>query len=336
MTRRSGATQNERRRAEAVAFMARLQSDAASAEDWTSFTRWLEADPLNAAALDALGSLETAVETYRDAASRPAPRAPVPRRRPRWSLGWLIPAGAGAAVCAGIAAIALVLTSPHQSSVGPAAARPASIFVAADAARTITLGDGSRVWLNRNSRVTARISGEHRQVFLDPGSEAAFDVAHDARRPFTVFAGERQIEVTGTAFDVDRRANLLIVAVSRGSVLVADADGVEDHRLAAGQELEHRRGDARSKVRAVPADAVAGWRSGRLSFEDTSLAEVTADLARYFDRPIATSASAGRLRFTGVLVIDNQTAILKRLEAYLPVTAQIEADRIVLNSRGRP
>lgn len=328
--------QRERRRQEAADFMARLQSDHARDTDWAAFTLWLEAAPLNSEALDALGSVERAI-AYRPERSRQpsAFRTSARRSGAGRTWGWLFPTGAGAAVCAGVVGLA-VIGMVRAPPVRPTMQATATILVATDRSRAVTLTDGSRVWLNRNSRLSVQLDAQSRHVVLAPGSEAAFDVAHDARRPFVVWAGDRQIRVLGTAFDVDRQADTLVVSVSRGVVRVDAADGAQDGRLTAGQQLVHRQGPARSNVHRIAATEAAGWRTGRLSFEGTSLAEVVPELERYFDRPLVLGASVAGLRFTGVLVIDNQTAILRRLEAYLPVTAHVEADRILLSTRGHP
>ena len=337
MNRHSVETQSERRRQEAADFMVRLQSDRANDTDWMAFTLWLETDPLNGEALDALGSVERAVGAYRaDLSRQPSVvRAPARRSGESWSWGWLFPTGVAMAVCAGVAGLAVIVAGRAPAPVPLSGQPPASILVATNQSRSATLADGSRMWLNRNSRVKVQLDANHRQIVLAPGSEAAFDVAHDARRPFVVWAGDRQIRVLGTAFNVDRQAERLVVSVSRGVVRLDAADGAEDGRLTAGQQLVHRHGEARSSVRRIQAAEAAGWRAGRLIFEDASLYEVVSGLARYFDRPLVLGPSAARVRFTGVLVLDNQTAILRRLEAYLPVTAHIETDRILLRTRGR-
>ncbi|MEO8115144.1 MAG: iron dicitrate transport regulator FecR, partial [Phenylobacterium sp.] len=57
-------------------------------------------------------------------------------------------------------------------------------------------------------------------------------------------------------------------------------------------------------------------------------------LSRRFATPVRTGdARTAQLRFSGVLVVDDQAAVLRRLEAFLPVKAYRTADAIVLRPR---
>jgi len=47
----------------------------------------------------------------------------------------------------------------------------------------------------------------------------------------------------------------------------------------------------------------------------------------------AADSATGAMRFTGVLVIDNEEAMLRRLEAYAPVKAEPVRGAIVLRRR---
>ena len=64
-----------------------------------------------------------------------------------------------------------------------------------------TLPDGTRVWLNGESRLkySAAFSGPTREVALS--GEAFFEVRKDSLRPFHVNMDHLQVEVLGTSFD---------------------------------------------------------------------------------------------------------------------------------------
>src|SRR5688572_15618250 len=67
----------------------------------------------------------------------------------------------------------------------------------------IMLADGSRVWLNNESsiRFPLAFGGDVRSVVIT--GEAYFEVAKDASKPFIVKAGEMEVEVIGTQFNVN-------------------------------------------------------------------------------------------------------------------------------------
>lgn len=66
--------------------------------------------------------------------------------------------------------------------------------------RHFQLEDGTKVYLNADSKLSCRIDQQSREIWLE--GEAYFDVAKDARRPFTVHALSLQVRALGTAFNV--------------------------------------------------------------------------------------------------------------------------------------
>ena len=68
-----------------------------------------------------------------------------------------------------------------------------------------TLPDGTRAWLNGDSRLSypETFDAEARRVWLD--GEAFFQVRHDASHPFVVDMEVMQVEVLGTEFDARHR-----------------------------------------------------------------------------------------------------------------------------------
>jgi transmembrane sensor len=82
----------------------------------------------------------------------------------------------------------------------------------------VQLGDGSRVTLQKGSRVSVEYRLLKRLVRLESG-EALFEVAKNSRRPFIVEAGDIRVRAVGTAFDVDRWADSTVdVVVTKGTV----------------------------------------------------------------------------------------------------------------------
>jgi transmembrane sensor len=189
--------------------------------------------------------------------------------------------------------------------------------------RTVRLADGSSLELNAGTRLSVRLSRHAREVTLDEG-EAVFDVAHDARRPFLVAAGDRTVRDVGTQFDVRRRNGELSVTVAEGAVEVRPTQGVpgKTYRLHPGQRLDHAEGQASVRVAAVQAAEVMGWRSGRLVYRDRPLGEVVADLNQQFPTPIRIEdATLAATPVSGVLVLDDQDAVIRRLALLAPFTA---------------
>jgi transmembrane sensor len=305
----------------AVEWMLRLESPHAGEAEWLQFDAWLSADAAHAAAYDR--ALATATDIRAAAAQRapvanviPFPRSPAaPARQERRTL------------FAGLAAAGLLIVvgAPIWASM-----QPTVYQTKAGERRSVTLKDGSRIDLNGASRLSVKFSGARRQTTLD--GEAVFDITKDAARPFYIAAGDRQIRVVGTQFDVRRREGRFSVAVTRGIVEVAPARNATGAtlRLTAGHRLDHTEGAADGHVSTVLAEEALGWRAGRLIYREAPLAEVVADLNAQYERPITLSDGAGSLRFSGVLVLDDQDVVVRRLSLLAPISSNTTKNEIVL------
>src|SRR5215472_18034227 len=90
--------------------------------------------------------------------------------------------------------------------------------------------------------------------------------------------------------------------------------------LGPGSRAEHREGSQEVMVLAANPEDAFSWRSGRLIYRDRPLSEVAGDLSLYGGEQVKAVGPAASLRFTCVLTIDNQSAMVQRLKGLLPVT----------------
>ena len=298
----------------AAAWVARLQRDDAGEADGLEFDAWLASGPGNEAAY------RRALEVWHDFGAASGAvleelgargRRTALRNRPLATRRWLI-GGGGMAIAAGLAVTLLpgVAMQPNLQT-----------FVTGKGERRkATLADGSTIDFNAETRLSISLSSRERRVRLGDG-EAIFDVAHDERRPFIVEAGDRTVRVLGTQFDVRHRDGEVTVTVARGSVQVRP-DGSNASRayvLTPGQRLTIPVTGA-EQLRAVDPQETFSWRAGRLVYRGESLATVVADLNRQFPQQIAVEdAELAQIPITGVIVLDNPSAIMARLSLMLPI-----------------
>jgi transmembrane sensor len=216
------------------------------------------------------------------------------------------------------------LDSGQQSYSTPIAGRGQSV-----------LPDGSKVDLGAGSRITTQYSDTTRGVTVDSG-EAFFSVKKDARRPFVVTAGNLRVIAVGTAFDVRRAGDQVVVAVEEGKVRVSDTagSGPDLAAVGAGEQAVYR-----EKVRSLAlgqiklADA-ASWRDGILKYEHEPLSVVVADLNRYSTRKIVIGdPSIASLPFTGTVFSTRIDDALHAFSDVFPVTLIEHADSIELDRR---
>jgi len=200
--------------------------------------------------------------------------------------------------------------------------------------RTVKLADGSTVELNAGTRLSVTLGADDRRVTM-PEGEAVFDVAADKARPFLISAGDRTVRVVGTRFDVRHRGDAISVTVERGVVEVRPADGIAGRvfRLHPGQRLDTRQGEPAVQLSPADPEQVESWRTGRLIYRDQQLGDVVADLNQQFEKPIVLEDPAlARTRVSGVLVLDNQSAVIRRLALLAPITALPSERGILLRS----
>lgn len=322
----------------AIDWLVRLQGDAVTESDWLDFDSWLTASPSHAEAYDAALAFDQRLDLDARLAepasalgaaplSAPLGGKVVPLRPARRMMMW----SAGAAIAAAFVAGAVLLPSS-----GLLGARETTYSTGVGERKTIALEDGSKIELNAASRITVRFERHERHVQLGD-AQAFFDVAKDPKRPFLIDAGDTQVRVVGTQFDVRRRDGRVAVNVQRGLVEVRPdlPSNIASFQLHPGQGLSHQEGrndDAR--VASVAADEVAGWRQGRLIYRDEPLSEIVADLNRLFPRPVKLADNeAATMRLSGVLIVDEQDAMVDRLSHLLPVRATTTNDGIVIRAR---
>lgn len=302
---------DEARREDAAAWVVRLEAGDLGDAEAVAFDAWLSTAPENGVAFDEALSVSQAYATAGEQVIRDLGR----QRPPQPAIGRRALVGAGAMAAA--AAIAVVVAPQF------AAADTETYVTAKGEHRTVELADGSRIDLNGGTRLTVTLARDARRVVLEQG-QAVFDVAHGPDRPFTIAAGDRTVRVVGTQFDVRRLDGKLSVTVARGAVEVRPADGAagKSYRLHPGQRLDHVEGATAARVAAAEPNEVLGWRSGRMVYREQALSEVVADLNQQFATPIRIEDPAlATTPISGVLVLDNQDAVIRRLALLVPIRA---------------
>ena len=324
------------RRDAAADWLVRLQSADLNEAEALAFDAWLSAHPGNAVAYDRALSVTLELAAAAPRISR-ALRATIGRRPTPMRRGWIIAGGLAAAAALAVAVIPL-------SALRPA---PTQTYVTAKGEhRTVRLADGSVLDLNAGSRLSVTLARHERLVTLVQG-EAVFDVAPDKARPFLIAAGDRTVRVVGTRFDVRRRDGQLSVTVERGLVEVRPTEGPSitgpsiagatsaprAYRLHPGQRLDHAEGAPDVQVSAADPAQVFAWRTGRLIYRDQPLGDVIADLNQQFPRPIMLEDPAlASTRVSGVLVLDDQAAVIRRLALLAPIKALPSERGVLLRS----
>ena len=311
----------------AADWVARLGGEPGEA-DWLAFESWLSAAPAHRGAYDKALALSLEIEHQAAALADALADADIARQdrpAPRHSRG---PALWWSGTMMSVAAVAVTFALLHPET---KPLQPDVYVTAKGERRDIALSDGTKIALNTASSVTVNMQPGRREITLAQG-EAAFTVTHDANRPFVVHVGDRVLTDLGTDFDVLRQNGTITVTVREGLVGVQRAGDVQRNlKLGPGMRLDHREGSPDSMVLVANTDEAFSWRAGRLIYRDRPLSEVAADLNRYGENQVRVQGAAADLRFSGVLTIDNQPAMVQRLTALLPVSSSRKDSVITLS-----
>jgi len=164
----------------------------------------------------------------------------------------------------------------------------------------LQLADGTKVWLNAGSslKFPAVFSGKTRQIELT--GEAYFEVAHNADKPFLVSLPKLKIEVLGTHFNVKAYPNESNIETTllQGAVKVSSKDRAVF--LKPGEQSRYSQTNAQlSEAQAVDATAIAAWREGIFSFNNTDIREVLRQLSRWYNIQIVFRGKLPDRRFSG-------------------------------------
>jgi transmembrane sensor len=310
------------RLAEASVWIAKLHGGVRGREIEHGLRRWLHANPENARAF------ELATEVWEESQQL---RSVVPFRplhhvehRPRW--------GGMAAAFACVLAMVIAGIVWFQN-VGVVA-------TAVGEQRQLVLEDGTRVFLNTDTRIVVKYDERTRRVELRRG-EAFFKVAKRSEWPFVVMAGDRQVKALGTCFVVRSEVERLAVTLVEGSVLVSPAlpepgQLAGEFTLAAGQRLTFDSGSA-ARIDTPSIEKMTAWRRGQMILDDTPLQAAAAEMNRYNEtKLIIADAETAAIPVNGLFQVGDSEHFANAVAQAYGLVVIDRGDEIVLSGKPVP
>ncbi|ACU60754.1 FecR family protein [Chitinophaga pinensis] len=145
----------------------------------------------------------------------------------------------------------------------------------------LVLSDGTKVWLNADTRLRypSRFPQDARLVSVE--GEAYFEVTTDAARPFTVQSNHASIKVLGTAFNINTYENNIAATLVQGKIVVHHKG--DSTYLSPGEQLLSKAPYDNAKVRNVDTDIYTAWKDGELVFVETTLEDICRRLERIYN-----------------------------------------------------
>jgi transmembrane sensor len=255
---------------EAIAWVVRLKSGAATTADAEEFRRWRATSPAHEAAFIQAVRLWRGFETVGMARLDQPKRLGADHRISRRA----VLAGA-AAVAAGGAGI-MILRPPFDLW-------PSWRELSADyrtgkgEQREVRLGPDISLRLNTLTSIAVRSTPDQPRIELISG-EALIDVAISTRAPLVLIAGTGDIRARQAKFYARCIDGHTSITCLTGSLEVGQ--GARLAQLSAGQQIAYSPREF-EKSTAVDLTPVTAWESGMLVFRDATLAAVVAEINRY-------------------------------------------------------
>lgn len=214
---------------------------------------------------------------------------------------------------------------------------------AANEKTQITLPDGSKVWLNENTKLAFAEEFAPRIVKLE--GEAFFDVEHLTNdNPFEIRSGDTKTTVLGTSFNVRAypEEQQVEVTVETGKVAFekAEKEEAKDEKdtkvlLIAGDSGLFDRVERSVSKKELKNENANSWRTGQLSFANSQMRDVKEALERYFDIKINTSdEKILNCHFTGVYQKPELDQILEVLKFSLEIEIEKQQNKFTLVGKG--
>lgn len=310
---------------EALQWLVRLTSGAATTADAREFEIWRAQGPAHADAFreaTAFRKTVRAMNLSHPAALRASNVTPLrPRARPVLMNRRAMLAGSGAIAAS---AAAVMVANPPLGLWPSFAELTADYRTGLGERRDVELAGGAHVDLNARSALSIINAGHG--VSLITGE--AFIELPQTERPFLIRAGGEQFASSGGTFNIRTSERETCATCLTGALARDDGDGGE--RLAPGEQLVALPSGETHIARIDPV-RVNGWRQGLLVFRNTPLAEAVEDINRYRSaKIILTSNALGRRPVNGIFHTDQIENAVAQIQQLLRVGVRELPGGIVL------
>lgn len=197
----------------------------------------------------------------------------------------------------------------------------------------LILPDGTKVWMNSDSKLTysADFSITRRLVKLQ--GEAYFDVVHDENNQFVVNTGMVDIVVHGTSFSVtDYPADSFIsVALDKGCVSVEKS---RDHDLltllSPGEKVQIEKSDISWNISNFDSEAYNVWMLNRLQFKGEPLYDVFRKIERWYGVKIKLENENPDYSYWFTLKTESLTEMLNLINQITPIDYKINGEEVII------
>jgi ferric-dicitrate binding protein FerR (iron transport regulator) len=209
-------------------------------------------------------------------------------------------------------------------------------IISPSGARTFfELSDGTKVWLNHDSKMIypSTFSGNVRIVKLF--GEGYFEVAPNKAKPFIVESNGMAVTAVGTSFNVRayNDGSDFETTLESGKVIIQKS--IRDKKsgtinMKPGQHFAFNTSTDQYTLKTEELTKYVSWKEGKLIFKDDHLDRVAEQLSRWFDVEIVINdIKLKELTCTGTFVNETLSQVLEMLELVTPISYTISERKIM-------
>lgn len=190
----------------------------------------------------------------------------------------------------------------------------------------MTLSDGTKVWINENSKLIypVQFPKNRREVSIE--GEAYFEIVHNPSAPFYVVGSKGRVRVIGTKFNFVSTSEQTVTTLVEGSVEVNSPTT----KLVISPSQQAVVSDD-IQVKEVDVSLFTAWKDGKYIFKSKNLSEVMDYLAKWYDVKIEYDESVKKdIKLTGVIVKFTTFAqVIEVLEATKQISIKVKDENTV-------
>lgn len=181
----------------------------------------------------------------------------------------------------------------------------------------LILSDGTKVWLNSESKFIypSQFSEKNRNVKLI--GEAFFEVTRNEKAPFWVQSPLLTVKVLGTKFNMKTYCHEnAVVSLSEGKVMVESNNPKVSMILEPNQQAVYSKCMGFKLIKNVDVNLIKSWTEGEAAFVNKTLRDIVRSLERKFDVKIiieddGLASESFTCRFKGSATIEQVLILLK-------------------------
>ena len=205
----------------------------------------------------------------------------------------------------------------------------------------IVLSDGTKVWLNSDTKIRypGQFDKNQRDVYLD--GEAFFEVTKNKYQPFLVHTLGPDVKVLGTKFNVKAYAdeNQVETSLFEGRVDLLqtnkDSDQPFVQELNPGQTFIYSGINHQLTSGLFPRDEIDGWKKNQLIFKDDTFVKLVKKIERWYNVEVIYDEKKFDNRRLTVELFEGERLekLMNILSLALSVNYQYEKGKIILTPK---